>query len=248
MRRTLALMSVALSPVLTAPGFAQETVSDEAMAIRMASPGVVVAEGVQEYTVIELELQNCQIVQTLLTTQGFERGESVGVQVLRMDLRDLDPITGILPAEDTVSGNRRIMLVPSQHAWEEIQSAGQIFSEMRQAATEAGDQENVNAPDGARTLRTQAHRGFSADAASGVYGEVMARTHVMQMRGDRGALIYPLVAPMQINLNPEGFDAAMAAIDMLRAEACAPEGTVLPEEPDEGDVPIEEESEEGASQ
>ncbi len=227
----LAQAGLAIAALWTSAGVlsAQDVAAPEALAIRAASPGYSFNEESNDYTAIELELQTCTIVQTLLTTQGQAMGDPVGIQVLRMDLRDLDPITGILPAEDTVSGNRRLTLVPSQAAWGEIQTAGGIFSEMRTAATEAGDQENINAPTGARTLRTIAHRAFSADAASGVYGPVMARTHVMQMRGDRGPLIYPLVAPMQINLSADGFDAAMAAIDALRAGDCAPEGTVLPD-------------------
>ena len=176
----------------SAPLAAQQEITPEEIAIRAASPGIVEGDVPGEFTVIELELQGCRLVQTLLTTAGRSAGNPVGVQVLRMDLRDLDPITGVLPAEDTSTGNRRVMLMPSQGAWEQIQ-----------AATEQGDTENPNAMDGARTLRTQAHRVFSADAASGQFGTVMARTHVMQMRGDRGALIYPLIAPMQITLAPE---------------------------------------------
>lgn len=207
---------------------AQEAASPEEIAVRAASPGVVAGDVAGEFTVIELELQGCRIVQTLLTTAGRTTGAPVGVQVLRMDLRDLDPITGILPAEDTSAGNRRVMLMPSQSAWEEIQAAGGVFSQMRQAATDAGDTENPNAINGARTLRTLAHRGFSADAASGVYGQVMARTHVMQMRGDRGALIYPLIAPMQITLAPDTAEAALAAINDLRGGDCAPEDGIVP--------------------
>ena len=100
-----------------------------------------------------------------------------------------------------------------------------------------GDQENINALNGARTLRTQAHRTFSADAASGAFGTVMSRTHVMQMRGDRGALIYPLIAPMQITLNPETADAALEVMATLRSGECVPDdGTIAPpiETPEDG--------------
>ncbi len=207
---------------------AQEAATPEELAIRAASPGIVTSDVPGEFTVIELELQGCRIVQTLLTTAGRSTGGPVGVQVLRMDLRDLDPMTGILPAEDTSAGNRRVMLIPSQNAWEQIQAAGDVFSQMRQSATEAGDTDNPNAINGARTLRTVAHRGFSADAASGVYGPVMARTHVMQMRGDRGALIYPLIAPMQITLAPDAAEAALAVMNDLRSGNCAAEDGIVP--------------------
>lgn len=203
---------------------AQDEVSAEALAVRMASPGVIDAGQAGEYTAIELELQGCRVVQGLMTNQAIGMGGSFGVQVLRMDLRDLDPLTGILPGEDTANGDRRVMLVPSQAAWNEIQAAGQVFSDRRVAASEAGDQEDINGPNGARTLRTAAHRQFSAEAIAGEHGAVMARTHVMQMRGDRGALIYPLIAPMQITLNPEHAEAALEALESLRAGPCAPEG------------------------
>jgi hypothetical protein len=65
----------------------------------------------------------------------------------------------------------------------------------------------------------------------------MARTHVLQMRGDRGELIYPLVAPMQITLDPEAADAALATINDLRAGPCAPEDGISAEpepQPEEG--------------
>jgi hypothetical protein len=121
------------------------------------------------------------------------------------------------------------MLMPSQSAWEAIQTAGGIFSDMRTAAAEQGDQENPDAINGARTLRTRAQRMFSADAVLGNFGPVMARTHVLQMRGDRGELIYPLVAPMQITLDPEAANAALATINDLRAGPCAPEDGISAE-------------------
>ena len=226
----------------SAPLAAQQEVTPEEIAIRAASPGIVEGDVPGEFTVIELELQGCRLVQTLLTTAGRSAGNPVGVQVLRMDLRDLDPITGVLPAEDTSTGNRRVMLMPSQGAWEQIQAAGDIFTGLRQAATEQGDTENPNAMDGARTLRTQAHRIFSADAASGQFGTVMARTHVMQMRGDRGALIYPLIAPMQITLAPDTAEAALAAINDLRGNACAPDDAIVPAPAPEEETPETEES------
>jgi hypothetical protein len=213
---------------LASAAMAQDAATPEELAVRAASPGIVASDVPGEFTIIELELQGCRIVQTLLTTAGRSTGGPVGVQVLRMDLRDLDPITGILPAEDTSTGNRRAMLIPSQGAWEQIQAAGDVFSRLRQGATEEGDTENPNAVDGTRTLRTQAQRGFSADAASGVYGPVMARTHVMQMRGDRGALIYPLIAPMQITLAPDTAQAALAVMNDLRGGQCAPEDGIVP--------------------
>ena len=221
--------SIALVALSTLPAAAQQQPTPEELAIRAASPGVIVNEETGEYTAIELELQGCRIVQTLMTNQGYAQGGPVGVQVLRMDLRDLDPLTGILPAEDTVNGHRRVMLMPSQQAWEAIQTAGGIFSDMRTAAAEQGDQDNPDAINGARTLRTRAQRMFSADAVLGSFGPVMARTHVLQMRGDRGELIYPLVAPMQITLNPEAADAALAAINDLRAWPCAPEDGISAE-------------------
>lgn len=224
----VAALSLSLS-VLAWPAIAQDEPTEEEIAVRAASPGVRVNAETGEYTAIELELQGCRVVQTLLTNQGYQQGGPAGVQVLRMDLRDLDPLTGILPAEDTIHGDRRMMLVPSQSAWEEIQAAGAIFSEMRSTATEQGDEENPDALNGARTLRTQAQRMFSADSLLGNFGPVMARTHVMQMRGDRGELIYPLVAPMQITLAAEGADAALAAINDLRAGPCAPEDGISAE-------------------
>ena len=222
---------------LAGAALAQDAATPEELAIRAASPGIVASDVPGEFTIIELELQGCRIVQTLLTTAGRGAGSPVGVQVLRMDLRDLDPMTGILPAEDTATGNRRVMLMPSQSAWEQIQAAGDVFSRLRQGATEAGDPENPDAANGARTLRTQAQRRFSADAASGVYGPVMARTHVMQMRGDRGALIYPLIAPMQITLDPDTAQAAIAVMNDLRGGQCAPEDGIVPApaESDSGD-------------
>ena len=227
--RCVSVLKPALAVIfLTGGAAAQEAASPEEMAIRAASPGIVASDVPGEFTIIELELQGCRVVQTLLTTAGRGTGAPVGVQVLRMDLRDLDPITGILPAEDTAAGNRRVMLMPSQDAWEQIQAAGDVFSRMRQAATEAGDTENPNALNGARTLRTLAHREFSADAASGTYGPVMARTHVMQMRGDRGALIYPLIAPMQITLAPDTAEAALAVMNDLRGGDCAPDDGIVP--------------------
>jgi len=228
MRLVLVLKSAMAVAFLAGAASAQEAATPEEMAIRAASPGIVASDVPGEFTIIELELQGCRIVQTLLTTAGRGTGGPVGVQVLRMDLRDLDPMTGILPAEDTSAGNRRAMLMPSQNAWEEIQAAGDVFSRMRQAATEEGDTENPNAINGARTLRTLAHRQFSADAASGTYGAVMARTHVMQMRGDRGALIYPLIAPMQITLAPDTAEAALAVMNDLRGASCAPDDGIVP--------------------
>ncbi|MCR9146362.1 MAG: hypothetical protein NXH74_04100 [Rhodobacteraceae bacterium] len=230
-------LSIALLSLTSAPAFAQQEPTPEELAIRAASPGVIVNEETGEYTAIELELQGCRIVQTLMTNQGYTMGGPVGVQVLRMDLRDLDPLTGILPAEDTVNGHTRVMLMPSQSAWEAIQTAGGIFSDMRTAAAEQGDQENPDAINGARTLRTRAQRMFSADAVLGNFGPIMARTHVLQMRGDRGELIYPLVAPMQITLDPEAADAALARINDLRAGPCAPEDGISAEpepQPEEG--------------
>jgi len=227
-RFLLPIAALSLS-ALALPVTAQQDPTEEELAIRTASPGVRVNAETGEYTAIELELQGCRIVQTLLTNQGHEMGGPAGVQVLRMDLRDLDPLTGILPGEDTIHGDRRMMLVPSQSAWEEIQAAGQVFSQMRQHATEQGDEDNPDAFNGARTLRTRAQRMFSADALLGNFGAVMARTHVMQMRGDRGELIYPLVAPMQITLDAEGADAALAAMNTLRAGPCAPEDGISAE-------------------
>lgn len=234
MRPVPVLKSAIALAFLAGGAVAQEAATPEEMAIRAASPGIVTSDVPGEFTVIELELQGCRIVQTLLTTAGRGTGGPVGVQVLRMDLRDLDPITGILPAEDSTTGNRRVMLMPSQVAWEQIQAAGDVFSRMRQAATEEGDTENPDAINGARTLRTLAHREFSADAASGVYGPVMARTHVMQMRGDRGALIYPLIAPMQITLAPDTAEAALAAMNDLRGGECAAEDGIVPAPVDAG--------------
>lgn len=229
----LPVIAVALSG---SPLFAQDEATPQEIAIRAASPGIVAGDVPGEFTVIELELQGCRLVQTLMTTAGRSVGGPVGVQVLRIDLRDLDPITGILPAEDTSTGNRRVMLMPSQGAWEQIQAAGEIFSQLREDATEQGDTENPNSFNGARTLRTQAHRAFSANAASGSFGAVMARTHVMQMRGDRGALIYPLIAPMQITLAADTAEAALAVINDLRGGACAPDDSIVP-------APLDEEAE-----
>lgn len=226
---SIAVFALTASLTAVLPAAAQEQPTPEELAVRTASPGVIVNAETGEYTAIELELQGCRIVQTLMTNQGQSLGGPVGVQVLRMDLRDLDPLTGILPAEDTVDGHRRMMLMPSQSAWEAIQTAGGVFSEMRTAAAEQGDQENPDAINGARTLRTRAQRMFSADAVLGVYGPIMARTHVLQMRGDRGELIYPLVAPMQITLDSEGAEAALAAINTLRAGPCAPEDGISAE-------------------
>lgn len=224
MRRFLPIFAVSL---LATQAIAQDATPDE-IAVRAASPGIVASEIPGEFTVIELELQGCRIVQTLMTTAGRSLGGPVGVQVLRIDIRDLDPITGVLPAEDTSTGNPRVMLIPSQMAWEQIQAAGDTFSTMRREATDRGDPEHPNALNGARTLRTQAHRAFSADAASGAHGPIIARTHVMQMRGDRGALIYPLIAPMQITLNTETADAALAVINALRSGECAPDDGIIP--------------------
>ncbi len=221
MPRTRYGLCLALSVLSALPAVAQEEPSAEAIAVRAASPGVVRNEETGDYTAIELELQGCRLVQTLLTNQGYQQGGPVGVQVLRMDLRDLDPVTGILPAEDTLNGDRRVMLMPSQAAWEDIQSAGAAFSQMRMQATERGDQDNPDAMNGARTLRTQAQRRFSADAIQGHYGPVMARTNVLQIRGDRGELVYPLVAPMQVTFSADGAEAALAAINSLRAGPCA---------------------------
>ncbi|WP_370270098.1 hypothetical protein, partial [Nioella sp.] len=217
----MTLSALALGALGALPAAAQDEATPQELAVRQASPGVVVNSETGDYTAIELELQGCMLVQTLLTNQGYQMGGPAGVQVLRMDLRDLDPLTGILPAEDTANGDRRMMLVPSQAAWEEIQAAGGVFSEMRMAATEQGDQDNPDAINGARTLRTRAQRMFSADVVLGGFGEVMARTHVMQMRGDRGALIYPLVAPMQITLDADHAEVALNAINELRAGPCA---------------------------
>ena len=136
-------LSIALLSLISLPAAAQQQPTPEELAIRAASPGVIVNEETGEYTAIELELQGCRIVQTLMTNQGHTMGGPVGVQVLRMDLRDLDPLTGILPAEDTVNGHTRVMLMPSQSAWEAIQTAGGIFSDMRTAAAEQGDQLTV---------------------------------------------------------------------------------------------------------
>ena len=235
LRSLLTVPVLALSGLaLALPATAQQEPTPEEIAIRAASPGVRVNAETGEYTAIELELQGCRVVQTLLTNQGYEQGGPAGVQVLRMDLPDLDPLTGILPGEDTIHGDRRLMLVPSQSAWEAIQAAGQIFSDMRTSAAEQGDQDNPDAINGARTLRTRAQRMFSADAILGNFGPVMARTHVMQMRGDRGELIYPLVAPMQITMNSETAEAAIAAINDLRAGPCAPEDGISAEpEPEE---------------
>ncbi|WP_071675154.1 hypothetical protein [Nioella nitratireducens] len=214
---------LALSVLCAVPAHAQDGPTPEELAVRQASPGVVRTAETGDYTAIELELQGCRLVQTLMTNQGYQQGGPVGVQVLRMDLRDLDPVTGILPAEDTLNGDRRVVLMPSQTAWEEIQAAGAVFSQRRMAATERGDQDNPDAVNGARTLRTQAQRRFSADAIMGNFGAVMARTNVLQIRGDRGELIYPLVAPMQVTFSAEGAEAALAAINTLRAGPCASE-------------------------
>ncbi len=218
------ILPLVLAGLLATPAIAQDQLaSEEELAVRMASPGLVETEGSDEFTVIELELQGCRVVQTLLTTSGRELGGPVGAQVLRIDLRDLEPASGIQPAQDTSTGNRRVMLLPSQDAWGQIQQAGGLFSQIRQAATAEGDADDPDGPNGPRAMRTRAHRAFSADAASGAFGPVMARTHVMQMRGDRGGLIYPLIAPMQMTLSPEGYDAALAAFETLRAGECAPE-------------------------
>jgi hypothetical protein len=231
------LTTLSLLAAVTLPAAAQQAPTPEELAIRHASPGVIIDSEHGEYTAIELELQGCRIVQTLLTNQGFAEGGPVGVQVLRMDLRDLDPLTGIMPAEDTTDGHRRVMLMPSQSAWEEIQAAGGVFSEMRRAASEQGDQEDVNGPNGARTLRTRAQHMFSADAQLGAFGPVMARTHVMQMRGDRGALIYPLVAPMQLTLDVDHAEAALEVINALRAGPCAPQdGIAADPAPESGEA------------
>lgn len=241
MFRARLLLSAAVSVLATLPAAAQEQPTEAELSVRAASPGVIVNAETGEYTAIELELQGCRLVQTLLTNHGSALGGPAGVQVLRMDLRDLDPLTGILPAEDTADGNRRVMLVPSQAAWEEIQAAGDVFSRMRQHASEQGDEANPDAFNGTRTLRTRAQRMFSADAILGNFGPVMARTHVMQMRGNRGELIYPLVAPMQITLNPEGADAALAAINDLRAGPCAPEDGISAEPQPETEPELEDE-------
>jgi len=229
MSRRQPILSALLMSLAALPVAAQETPTEAELAVRAASPGVIVNEETGDYTAIELELQGCRLVQTLLTNQGADIGGPVGVQVLRMDLRDLDPLTGILPGENTASGHQRMMLVPSQAAWEDIQAAGEVFSQMRQEATALGDEDTPDAVNGARTLRTRAQRRFSADAVLGNFGPVMARTHVMQMRGDRGELIYPLVAPMQITLDPDAADAALAAINDLRAGPCAPEDGISAE-------------------
>lgn len=238
------MLSAVLMTLAALPVTAQDAPGAAELAVRAASPGVIVNAESGDYTAIELELQGCRLVQTLMTNQGADQGGSVGVQVLRMDLRDLDPLTGILPAENTAHGHQRMMLVPSQSAWAEIQQAGEIFSQMRERATERGDEENPDAVNGARTLRTQAQRMFSADVVLGNFGTVMARTHVMQMRGDRGALIYPLVAPMQITLDPAAAEAALDAINDLRAGPCAPEDGIsaepAPEQAPEETGPAEE--------
>ena len=161
MSRRQPILSALLMSLAALPVAAQETPTEAELAVRAASPGVIVNEETGDYTAIELELQGCRLVQTLLTNQGADIGGPVGVQVLRMDLRDLDPLTGILPGENTASGHQRMMLVPSQAAWEDIQAAGEVFSQMRQEATALGDEDTPDAVIGARTihaLRTQRHK------------------------------------------------------------------------------------------
>ena len=74
----LTLSALALGALCALPAAAQDEATPQELAVRQASPGVVVNSETGDYTAIELELQGCMLVQTLLTNQGYQMGGPAG--------------------------------------------------------------------------------------------------------------------------------------------------------------------------